>query len=241
MVVVPKKIATRCDVEKAFYEDMPRSIKVIRLDYKDIFSTDLPPRLPPVRIRHEFMIELEGDTALIHCPIYKLNPLDLEHAKIQIQCMPRAWIHQTIDIPLWSLGAICTTEGRRSSVLYQLPLVNKKTIKNKYPLPLPKELFDRLGGFTIFSSIDLCLGYWQMPLRKEDIPNIAFKTRWGLYEFLVVPFGVSNAPALFMNLMKDVLADYLDDFVVVLLNDILVYSKAPEDHEIHLRKVLQKL
>ena len=73
----------------------------------------------------------------------------------------------------------------------------------------------------IFGSIDLRSGYWQVPLRKEDIPKTAFKTRWGLYEFLVVPFGVSNAPAQFMNLMNDVLANYLDDFVVVFLDDIL--------------------
>ena len=78
-------------------------------------------------------------------------------------------------------------------------------------------------------------------MRKEDIPKTAFKTRWGLYEFLVVPFGVSNAPAQFMNLMNDVLADYLDDFVVVFLDDILIYSKTIEEHVVHLRQVLQKL
>ena len=78
-------------------------------------------------------------------------------------------------------------------------------------------------------------------MRKEDILKATFKTRWGLYEFLVVPFGVSNAPAQFMNLMNDVLADYLDDFVIVFLDDILIYSKTIEDHVVHLRKVLQKL
>ena len=119
--------------------------------------------------------------------------------------------------------------------------LNKKTIKNRYPLPVPEELFDRLGGTTIYNNIDLQSGYWQVPLRKEDIPKTAFKTRWGLYEFLVVPFGVSNAPAQFMNLMNDVLADYLDDFVAVFLDGILIYSKIIEDHVVHLRKVLQKL
>ena len=116
--------------------------------------------------------------------------------------------------------------------------LNKKTIKNRYPLPLLEELFDRLGGATIYSNIDLRSGYWQVPLRKEDIPKTAFKTRRGLYEFLVVPFGGSNAPAQFMNLMNDVLANYLDDFVVVFLDDILIYSKTIEDHVMHSRKVL---
>ena len=119
--------------------------------------------------------------------------------------------------------------------------LNKKTIKNIYPFPFLEELFDRLGGSTIFSSIDLRSRYWQVSLRKEDIPKIAFKTRWGLYEFLVVPFGVSNAPITFVNLVNDVLANYMDDFVMVFLNDILIYSKTLEDHAIHLNKVLQKL
>ena len=91
----------------------------------------------------------------------------------------------------------------------------------------------------MFSKIDLRSGYWQVPLRKEDIPKTAFKTRWGLYEFLVVPFGVTNAPAQFMNMMNDVLADFLDRFVVVFLDDLLIYSRTPEDHAEHLRQVLQ--
>ena len=101
-------------------------------------------------------------------------------------------------------------------------------------LPLPKELFDRLGNATIYNNIDLQFRYWQIPLRKEDILKKAFKNRWGLYEFLVVPFGVSNALAELMNLMNDVLADYLDDFVFIFLDDILIYSKNIEDHVVHL-------
>jgi hypothetical protein len=93
-------------------------------------------------------------------------------------------------------------------------------------------------GATIYNNIDLRFGYWQVPLRKEDIPKTAFKTPRGLYEYLVVPFGVSNAPAQFMNLMNDVLADYLDDFIIVFLDDILIYSKTIEDHVVHLRKIL---
>ena len=90
----------------------------------------------------------------------------------------------------------------------------------------------------MFSKIDLQSGYWQVPPRQEDIPKTAFRTRWGLFECTVVPFGVTNAPAQFMNLMNDVLADFLDDFVVVFLDDILIYSKTAEDHAEHLRRVL---
>ena len=90
----------------------------------------------------------------------------------------------------------------------------------------------------MFSKIDLRSGYWQVPLRKEDIPKTVFKTRWGLYEFLVVPFGVTNAPAQFMNMMNDVLADFLDQFVVVFLDDLLISSRTPEHHAEHLKQVL---
>ena len=86
-------------------------------------------------------------------------------------------------------------------------------------------MFDRLGGAKVFSKIDLRSGYWQMPVRQEDIPKTAFKTRWGLYECLVVPFGVTNAPAQFMHLMNDLLSDHLDEFVLIFLDDIIVYSR----------------
>ena len=119
--------------------------------------------------------------------------------------------------------------------------LNKKTIWNRYPLPLPKELYDRLGGSIIFSNIDLRSGYWQMPVGSKDIPKTAFKTRWGLYEFFVLPFGVTNAPAQFLNLMNDVLKDYLDEFVIVFLDDILIYSKTIKDHVRHLGLILEKL
>ena len=102
-------------------------------------------------------------------------------------------------------------------------------------------MYDRLGGSKVFSKIDLRSGYWQVPVREQDIPKTAFKTRWGLYEYLVVPFGMTNAPAQFMNLMHDVLREYLDQFVLVFLDDILVYSQTVEDHAEHLRQVFAKL
>ena len=102
-------------------------------------------------------------------------------------------------------------------------------------------MLDRLGGARVFSKIDLKSGYWQMLVREQDIPKTAFRTRWGLYEFLVMPFGVTNAPSQFMNMMNDVLSDYLDDFVLVFLDDILVYSRTVEIHAEHLGKVLEAL
>ena len=119
--------------------------------------------------------------------------------------------------------------------------LNKKTIRNRYPLPLPEEMFDRLGGSRVFSKIDLQAGYWQMPIQEQAIQKTAFKTCKGLFEYLVMPFGVTNAPAQFMHLMKDVLRNFLDTFVMVFLDNILVHSKFVEEHAQHLRSVLEKL
>jgi hypothetical protein len=119
--------------------------------------------------------------------------------------------------------------------------LNEVTIKNKYPLPRIEVLFDQLRGANVFSKIDLRSGYHQLRIRPSDIPKTAFITKYGLYEFTVMSFGLTNAPAYFMYLMNSVFLDYLDKFVVVFIDDILVYSQNEQEHEEHLRKVLQRL
>ena len=119
--------------------------------------------------------------------------------------------------------------------------LNEVTIKNKYPLPRIEDLFDQLRGAKVFYKIDLRSGYHQLRIRPSDIPKTAFTTRYGLYEYTVMSFGLTNAPAYFMYLMNKVFMEYLDKFVVVFIDDILVYSKNEEEHEEHLRLVLQKL
>ena len=119
--------------------------------------------------------------------------------------------------------------------------INEQTIKNKYPLPKISELFDQLEGAVVFSKIDLRSGYFQMKVRELDIPKTAFVTRYGSYEYTVMPCGLTNAPAYFMNMMNKVFMDFPDKFVVVFIDDILIYSKSHKLHEEHLRLVLQRL
>jgi hypothetical protein len=119
--------------------------------------------------------------------------------------------------------------------------LNEVTVKNKYPLPRIDDLFDQLRGACVFSKIDLRSGYHQLKVRECDIPKTAFVLRYCLYEFTVMSFGLTNAPAYFMYMMNKVFMEYLDKFIVVFIDDILVYSRNEEEHEGHLRLILQKL
>jgi hypothetical protein len=119
--------------------------------------------------------------------------------------------------------------------------LNEVTIKNKYPLPWIEDLFDQMKGASVFSKIDLRSGYHQLKILESDISKTTFHTRYGLYEYTEMSFGLMNAPAYFMYLMKKVFMEYLDKFVVVFINDILIFSKIEEEHGTHLRLVLEKL
>jgi hypothetical protein len=119
--------------------------------------------------------------------------------------------------------------------------LNEVTIKNKYPLPRIEDLFDQMKGAGVFFKIDLRSRYHQLRIQESDIPKTAFHTRYGLYEYTVMSFRLTNAPTYFMYLMIKVIMEYLDEFVVVFIDDILIFSKTEEEHEKNLRLVLEKL
>ena len=119
--------------------------------------------------------------------------------------------------------------------------INKVTVKNKYPLPRIEDLFDHLKGVGVFSKIDMRSWYYQLRVKDVNVPKTAFRTRYGHYEFLVMPFGLTNAPTTFMDLINRVFRPYLDQFFVVFIDDILVYSRDDQEHEEHLKIVLQTL
>ena len=119
--------------------------------------------------------------------------------------------------------------------------LNRVMIKNRYPLPRIDDLFDQLRGARVYSKIDLRIGYHQLRVREADIPKTTFRTRYGHFEFTMMPFGLTNALAKFMDLMHRVFQPYLDRFVVVFVDDILIYSQFEEEHEDHLRIVLHAL
>ncbi|WVZ52246.1 LOW QUALITY PROTEIN: hypothetical protein U9M48_003328 [Paspalum notatum var. saurae] len=197
-------------------------------EFPDVFPEELP-GLPPDR-NVEFSIELVPGTAPVSKRPYGMAPDELKELKTQLQeHLDKGFIRPSSSP--WGCPALFVEKkdqgGKRLCVDYR-PL-NAVTVKNKYPLPHIDILFDQLAGARVFSKIDLRSGYYQIKIREEDIPKTAFSTRYGLYEYLVMSFGLTNAPAFFMYMMNSVFMNELDKFVVVFIDDILIYSKNEEE------------
>ncbi|XP_058766746.1 uncharacterized protein LOC131640358 [Vicia villosa] len=191
-------------------------------EYPDVFPEDIT-SLPPER-EAEFSIDLIPGTAPVSITPYRMSPIELRELKSQLEEL---------------LAKHFIRPSMRLCIDYRQ--LNKVTIKNKYPLPRIDDLLDQLKGASVFSKIDLRSGYHQIRVKRSDVPKTAFRTRYGHYEFLVMPFGVTNAPAVFMDYMNRIFQPYLDQFVVIFIDDILVYSRSPEEHVEHLRIVLSTL
>ncbi|KAL2236228.1 UNVERIFIED_CONTAM: Transposon Tf2-12 polyprotein [Sesamum indicum] len=196
--------------------------------------------LPPHR-EVDFAIETLPGVAPISIAPYRMAPVELHELKKQIEELLGKGFIRPSTSP-WGAPVLFVKKkdgSMRLCVDYRQ--LNRVIVKNKYPLPRIDDLLDQLKGATIFSKIDLRSGYWQLRIAENDIPKTAFRTRYGHYEFLVMPFGLTNAPAAFMALMNRTFQEYLDHFVIVFIDDILVYSRDRDEHEQHLRMVLQIL
>ncbi|XP_027155044.1 uncharacterized protein LOC113755186, partial [Coffea eugenioides] len=208
-------------------------------EFPELFPEELT-SLPPER-DIEFKIDVHPGAEPISKTPYRMAPAELKELKTQLQeLLDRGFIQES-ESP-WGAPVLFVKKkdgGLRMCIDYRG--LNNLTIKNKYPLPLIDKLFDQLRDAVVYSKLDLRQGYYQLRIRMEDIPKTAFNSRYGHFEFAVMPFGLTNAPAAFMDLMHRVFKPYLDQFVVVFIDDILVYSKTREDHEQHLRLVLQTL
>jgi hypothetical protein len=204
--------------------------------FPDVFPEKLPGM--PLDRHIEFVIELMPNTAPIYKSPYTMATLELEELKENFkELLEKGFILPSSS--LWGAPMIFVLkkDGTQRLCVDYCPL-NEVTVKNKYPLPRIDVLFNQLRGACVFSKIDLRLGYHQLKIRVCDIPKSAFILRYGMYEYTVMSFGLTNAASYFMYLMNKVSMEYLDKFVVVFIDDILVYSRSKEEHEEHLCLVL---
>ena len=201
-------------------------------EYDDIFQA-IPPRLPPMR-EMAYTIPLEDGNKPLFRPIYRLSPLEIEEAKKQIkEYIHKGWIEPSSSPNGSPILFVKKKDGGLRMVIDYRAL-NKLTIKNRYPLPRIDDLFDQLADSCVFSSLDLSQGYHQIRILEEDVPKTTFRVPFGHYQFKVLSFGLTNALTTFLSVINRIFHQYLRKFVLVYLDDILVFSKTPKEHMEHL-------
>ena len=212
--------------------DLPRVV----CKYEDVFLDELL-GLPPQRVV-DFGIELHLGTSPISMTPHRMAPVELQELILKLQELLNKGFIRSSTSPWGAPVLFAKKKDKTLRLCIDYRQLNRVTIKNRYPLPRIDDLFDQLRGARVYSKIDLRTGYHQLRVRETDIPKIAFRTRYGHFEFTVMPFGLTNAPTAFMDLMHMVFQPYLDQLVVVLVDDILIYSQSKWEHEYHMRIVL---
>lgn len=208
-------------------------------DFPEVFPSDVPGL--PLVCDTEFSIDVVPGTGPIHIAPYRMTPSEMSELKNKLEeLLSKKFIRPSVS-PWGAPVLLVKKKDGKSKLCVDYRQLNKVTIKNRYPLPHIGDLMDQLRGAVIFSKIDLKSGYHQIRVKEEDIPKTTFRTRYGKYEYLVMPFGVTNAPAIFMDYMNRIFHPFLDKFVVVFIDDTLIYSKSKQEHENHLGLVLQVL
>jgi hypothetical protein len=229
-----KQILMNTNTEVTKLTDIP----VVR-EFPDVFPDDIQGLPPPRQV--EFRIDLIPDAMPVARTPYRLAPSEMQELESQLQELQDKGFIRPSSSPWGAPILFVKKKDGTFRMCIDYRELNKLTIKNRYPLPRIDDLFDQLQGAKYFSKIDLRSGYHQLRVREEDVPKTAFSTRYGHFEFLVMPFGLTNAPAVFMDLMNRVCRPYLDKFIIVFIDDILIYSRTKQEHEVHLRKALELL
>ena len=244
MIQTQKLLRQGCEAYLAYVVDIERNVPKIEEipvvnEFLDVFPEELP-GLPPDR-EIEFAIDLAPGAEPVSKAPYRMAPVEMKELAKQLQELLDKGVIRPSTSP-WGAPVLFVKKKDGSMRLcIDYRELNKLTIKNKYPLPRIDDLFDQLKDAVYFSKIDLRSGYHQLKIKPEDISKTAFRTRYGHYEFLVMAFGLTNAPAAFMDLMNRIFKKYLDKFVIVFIDDILIYSKTEEEHAQHLMIALEIL
>nr|GEZ98830.1 putative reverse transcriptase domain-containing protein [Tanacetum cinerariifolium] len=204
-------------------------------DFPEVFLDDLI-GLPLVR-ETEFRIDLIPGTLLVVKLPCLLAPFEMQELSNQLKELQEKGFIRPSHSPWGAPVLFVKKKNGALRMCIDYRELNKLTIKSRYPLPRIDDLFDQLQGACCFSKIYLRSGYHQLRVREEDIPKTVFRTRYGHFEFTVMPFGLTNAPAIFMDFMNRVCKPYLDKFVIVFIDDILIYSRSEEEHEAHLKTI----
>ncbi|GJV66482.1 putative reverse transcriptase domain-containing protein [Tanacetum coccineum] len=220
--------------EKKRLED----VLIVR-NFSKVFPEDLQGLSPNRQV--EFQIDLIPGVAPVARAPYRLAPSEMKELSNQLQELFDKGFIRPSSSPWGAPVLFFKKKDRSFRMCIDYRELNKLTVKNRYPLPRIDDLFDQLQGSSVYSKIDLRSGYHQLRVREEDILKTASRTRYGHYEFQVMPFGLTNAPTVFMDLINCVCKPFLDKFMIVFIDDILIYSKNKKEHEEHLKAILELL